>query len=197
MANETAAGGGVLEELADVRRQLAAARARLRSAAIEYAATPDGAAEMFRRYELAADAQQREELRDIYLGGLAASTAEYLQRCALNHDTAGDGPVEAIPVGDFTDPIARELIEARIMGSLRCGPSAVTSGQVQVCLLKVSADGQTRQRLKLSHPAELGAMCDPLSQVVIAALNQPTTARKTAEFLGPTVTAAIQSRRGA
>ena len=33
-----------LEELADVRRQLTAARARLRQSAIEYAATPDGAA---------------------------------------------------------------------------------------------------------------------------------------------------------
>ncbi len=186
-----------LEELADVRRQLTAARARLRQAAIEYAATPDGAAEMFRRYELAGSPEQRDELRDIYLAGLAASTEEYQKRVALGNDTAGDGPVEAIPVGDFSDPVARALIEHRIMGALRCGPAAVTTGEVVVSLLKVFPDGETRKRLKLNCSAEFGAFCDPLSKVFTDALADPKTTKKTAEFIGPEVTALVQSRRSA
>lgn len=182
-----------LDELAEVRRQLAAARARLRAAAIEYAATPDGAAEMFRRYELATDTDQRNELRDIYLSGLAASTEEYQKRCALGNDTPGDGPVEAIPVGDFTDPVTRALIQHRIMGALRCGPTALTSGEVTITLLKVLPDGETRRRIKLVCSAELGVFCDPLSKVVTDALTTATTTRKIATFVGPDVVAAAKT----
>ncbi|MFN8073569.1 MAG: hypothetical protein U0R66_17430 [Mycobacterium sp.] len=182
-----------LEELAEVRRQLAVARTRLRTAAIEYAATPDGAAEMFRRYELAATAEQRNELRDIYLAGLAASTEEYQKRVSLGNDTAGDGPVEAIPVGDFTDPVARALIEQRIMGALRCGPAAVTTGEVVVSLLKVMTDGETRKRLKITCAAEFGAFCDPLSKVITDALRDPKTANKVRGFVGPEVAAAVHT----
>lgn len=184
-----------LDELAEVRRQLAAARARLRAAAIEYAATPDGAAEMFRRYELATDTDQRTELRDIYLSGLAASTEEYQKRCALGNDTPGDGPVEAIPVGDFTDPVTRALIQHRIMGALRCGPTALTSGEVTITLVKVLPDGETRRRIKLVCPAELGVFCDPLSKVVADALANRTTTRKIATFVGPDVVAAAKTAR--
>lgn len=180
----------VVAELAQVRRQLSAARARARQAAIDYCATTDGAAEMFRRYELAVDTEQREELRDIYLAGLAASAEEYARRCARGNDTAGDGPVEAIPVGEFSDPVARALIEQRVMGALRCGPSAITTGTVQVVLIKVAPDGQTRRRMKLTCPAELGAFCDPLSAVVRDALADERTAKKMAEFVGPHVMAA-------
>ena len=186
-----------LEDLADVRRQLTAARSRLRNAAIEYAATPDGAAEMFRRYELAVSSEQRDELRDIYLAGLAASTEEYQKRVSLGNDTAGDGPVEAIPVGDFTDPVARALIERRIMGALRCGPAAVTTGEVTVSLLKVLPDGETRKRLKLNCAAEFGAFCDPLSKVVTDALSDAKTAKKVAEFVGPEVIGAVHASRPA
>lgn len=185
------------EDLADVRRQLTAARARLRNAAIEYAATPDGAAEMFRRYELAGAVEQRDELRDIYLAGLAASAEEYQKRVSLGNDTAGDGPVEAIPVGDFTDPIARALIEQRVMGALRCGPAAVTTGEVTVSLLKVMPDGETRKRLKISCAAEFGAFCDPLSKVVTDALADAKISKKVGDFLGPEVIAAVQATRRA
>ena len=184
-----------LDELADVRRQLAAARERLRRAAIDYAATPDGAAEMFRRYELAADPDERDQLRDIYLAGLASSTEEYQRRCSLGNDTPGDGPVEAIPVGDFSDPVARALIEQRIMGALRIGPAAVTTGEVTVTLVQVLTDGQTRKRLKLSCPAEFGAFCDPLSKVVTDALADTTTAKKVTAFVGSEVCAAVAAGR--
>jgi hypothetical protein len=180
-----------LDELADVRRQLTAARARLRRAAIDYAATPDGAAEMFRRYELATDTEERDELRDIYLAGLASSTEEYQRRCALGNDTPGDGPVEAIPVGDFSDPVARALIENRIMGALRCGPAAVVTGEVTVSLVKVLPDGKTRLRLKLTCPAEFGAFCDPLSKVVSDALADPKMAVIRASFFGHDVCTAV------
>lgn len=180
-----------LDELADVRRQLTAARARLRRAAIDYTATPDGAAEMFRRYELATGPEERDELRDIYLAGLASSTEEYQRRCSLGNDTDGDGPVEAIPVGDFSDPVARALIEHRIMGALRIGPAAVTTGEVTVTLVQVLPDGQTRKRLKLNCTAEFGAFCDPLSKVVTDALADTKTATKVAAFVGPEVHAAV------
>lgn len=188
----------ILEELDNIqRRLLPAARARLRQANIEYASTPDGSAETFRRYELAVSPQQREELRDIYLAGLAASTEEYQKRVSLGNDTAGDGPVEAIPVGDFSDPVARALIEQRIMGALRCGPSAVITGEVTISLLKVLPDGETRRRLKLNCPAEFGAFCDPLSKVVSDALADPKTAKKVADFVGPEVSAAVAAGRRA
>jgi hypothetical protein len=178
-------------ELHEVRRQLTAARDRLRRAAIEYCATPDGSAEMFRRWELATDPQQRQELRDIYLAGLAASAEEYQKRCALGNDTAGDGPVEAIPVGEFSDPVARALIEQRIMGALRCGPAASTTGAVTVSLIKVFPDGQTRRRIKLTRPTELGAFCDPLSSVVRDGLTDTQTAQRVADFVGPEVVAVV------
>ncbi len=177
-------------ELAEVRRQLGAARERLRRAAIEYAATPDGAAEMFRRYELADDEQYRRVLRVTYLAGLAAAAEEYEQRCALGNATQYDGPLEAIPVGDFQDPLARALVEQRVMGSLRNGPSVIESGTVVVWLLRLMPDGRTRRRLRIVCDAELGVFTPTLAQVVAGALADPHTRERVVEFVGPQVEAA-------
>ncbi|MDA3642182.1 hypothetical protein [Mycobacterium xenopi] len=190
----TASGTGLLREqklreLAEVRRQLGAARERLRRAAIEYAATPDGAAEMFRRYELADDEQYRRVLRVTYLAGLAAAAEEYEQRCALGNATQYDGPLEAIPVGDLGDPVARTLVEQRVMGSLRNGPSVIDSGQVVVWLLRLMSDGRTRKRLRLVCDADLGVFAPTLAQVVRGALADPQTRQRVVEFVGPEVAA--------
>ena len=179
-----------LRELAAVRRQLGAARARLRRAAVEYAATPDGAAEMFRRYELADDEQYRRVLRVTYLAGLAAAAEEYEQRCALGNQTEADGPLEAIPVGDFADPVARALVEQRVMGSLRNGPAVIESGQVVVWLMRLRPDARTRKRLRIVCASELGVFAPTLAQVVVAALADPRTRERVVEFVGPEVAAA-------
>ena len=183
-------------ELAEVRRQLGAARKRLRQAAIEYAATPDGAAEMFRRYELADDEQYRRVLRVTYLAGLAAAAEEYEQRCALGNATQYDGPLEAIPVGGCQDPLARALVEQRVMGSLRNGPSVIESGRVVVWLLRLMADGRTRRRLRIVCDAELGVFAPTLAQVVERALADPRTRERVVEFVGPQVVAAAEAVAG-
>ncbi|KMV21771.1 hypothetical protein H7I87_13320 [Mycobacterium timonense] len=197
----TASGTGLLREqkrreLAEVRRQLGAARERLRRAAIEYAATPDGAAEMFRRYELADDEQYRRVLRATYLAGLAAAAEEYEQRCALGNQTQYDGPLEAIPVGDFADPLARALVEHRVMGSLRNGPSVIESGQVVVWLLRLMPDGRIRKRLRIVCDAEPGVFAPTLAQVVAGALGDPRTRERVVDFVGPEVAAAAAAAEG-
>ncbi|ORB76802.1 hypothetical protein [Mycobacterium timonense] len=197
----TASGTGLLREqkrreLAEVRRQLGAARERLRRAAIEYAATPDGAAEMFRRYELADDEQYRGVLRATYLAGLAAAAEEYEQRCALGNQTQYDGPLEAIPVGDFADPLARALVEHRVMGSLRNGPSVIESGQVVVWLLRLMPDGRIRKRLRIVCDAEPGVFAPTLAQVVAGALGDPRTRERVVDFVGPEVAAAAAAAEG-
>lgn len=185
-----------LRELAEIRRQLPAARERLRVAAIEYAATPDGAAETFRRYELAADETQRAGLRSIYLAGLVMAADEYDKRCVLGNETEADGPLEAIPVGDFGDPVARALVEQRVMGSLRNGPAVMESGEVAVWLLRLMPDGHTRNRLRVVCVAELGVFTSTLAQIVASALADSQTCDKVGEFVGPEVVAAAAVKAG-
>ncbi|MDA3664842.1 hypothetical protein PFJ02_22985, partial [Mycobacterium xenopi] len=93
------------------------------------------------------------------------------------------------PVGDLGDPVARTLVEQRVMGSLRNGPSVIDSGQVVVWLLRLMSDGRTRKRLRLVCDADLGVFAPTLAQVVRGALADPQTRQRVVEFVGPEVAA--------
>ena len=69
----------LLRELGKVQSKLEKARRRRDADAIAYASTPDGAAETFRRYELARDDRERKELKTTYLSGLAMAGEEKVE----------------------------------------------------------------------------------------------------------------------
>jgi hypothetical protein len=191
---KTASRDDIARELRRVEAQLEPARRRRDAAAISYAATPDGAAETFRRFELATNADQRTVLKSIYLAGLVSAAEEFGQREKLGNATPTDGPLEVIPVGvisDPVDPVVRVLVEHRIMGTYRSCAAAAESGQVTVALLRLAPDGVTRKRCSVISDASCGVFTDTLSDVVLKAWAQPEVRRRLASFLGEDAEAAL------
>lgn len=172
-----------LRELAEVREQLAAARQRLVDAAVEYAATTDGLCETYRRFELASGAE-RDELRAVYLRGLSLADQEFQRRCALGHSRDGDGPLQALPVGSFDDPLGRSLIEHQVMGWARVGRGA--DPVVVVGLVRLLPDQRSRERLRLRDSADplLGTFTSTLPDVLRRAWADAETRAKVQRFLG-------------
>lgn len=174
------------QALAAVRHRLADARERLRQAEVDYASTPDGACETYRRFELAGG-PQRSRLLEVYLAGLSAADQEYRRRRDLGHANAADGPLEALAVWAWEDPLARLLVEHRVMGWVRNGPAAaVSSGRVAVGLIRLLPDGQTRKRLRASCPTDPDLMVfnSPLSTVIRQAWTDPRIRPRLNQFLG-------------
>ena len=178
--------------LASVRRRLVDARHRLRQAHIEYASTPDGACETYRRFELA-DSEERAALRQIYLAGLSMADHEYQRRAELGHANDSDGPLEALPLGSQHDPLVGLLVEHRVMGWVRSGPAALASGTVTVGLIRVLADGVSRRRTRLrcAVGGEFGVFTETLATVVRQGLADPLMRARLDEFLGATAGPAI------
>lgn len=173
-----------IKELIDVRRALAEARRQERAAAVEYAATPDGAAETYRRFELASTEPERAELQEIYLAGLDLASQEYIQRQERNAASARDGDLQVVPVGEFTDPVARALISQRVMATYRSGPAALSSGNVTVNLLILLPDSVTRRRARLSVHADLGIITGSLADVITTAWRDTKTWARISELIG-------------
>lgn len=159
----------VLRELDDVRAKLAKAKRRRDADAIAYAATPDGAAETFRRFELAQDAAERKQLKSTYLTGLTMAAEEYEQRLARGNDSPADGPLAVIPVGPLSDPVTKVLVTQRIMGTFRSSAASLDTHTVTVTLLRLLPDGQTRKRARIDTIAELGTLTADLVEVIVAA----------------------------
>lgn len=170
--------------LALIRAQLTTARRTRDEAAALYASTPDGAAETYRRYELATGTE-KSRLRDLYLAGLALAETEYRRRAALGNATPGDGPLQIIPVGDLNNPLARTLIKHRIMGTLRNGPDLAATETARITLLRLAPDGRNRTRLPITTPAPFGIITDTLTDIVITKTRHPKDAARLAKFLGP------------
>jgi hypothetical protein len=187
-----------VEELANIRRQLAQARRELAAAAVEYASTPDGAAETYRRYELASVGNERDTLRATYLAGLAMAAQEYEDRRARGSASDRDGYLQALPVGSFENPIARALVAHRVMATYRSGPVAMNTGAVSVHLLRLLPDETTRRRARLTASAELGTVAVSLADIVADAWEAETTRARLADFLGRSalddVQAAVSAR---
>ena len=175
-----------LKELARVRSQLAVARRQQAQAAVEYASTPDGAAETFRRYELAATEAERDELRNTYLAGLQLASQEYEQRVARGSATARDGHLQTVQVGAFTDPVARALIAHRVMATYRSGPAAMTAGSVTMHLFVLLPDGVNRRRARITTPAPLGTVTATLADVIATAWADKATRVRITDLVGPT-----------
>ncbi len=184
---KTASHDDIERELRRVEAQLEPARRRRDAAAINYAATPDGAAETFRRFELATNADQRAVLKSTYLAGLVSAAEEFEQRTKLGNAGPTDGPLEVIPVGVISepvDPVMRVLVEHRIMGTYRSCASAAESGQVTVALLRLLPDGVTRKRCNVASDASCGVFTDTLCDVVLTAWAQPDVRGRLVSFLG-------------
>lgn len=172
-------------ELARVRAELHTARRQQAQAAIDYASTPDGAAETYRRYELTADPTERAALQATYLAGLHAASQEYEQRLARGSATDRDGYLQAIPVGDFTNPVTRTLITHRVMATYRSGPAAIASESAIVHLMVLESDNITRRRARVAAPAPLGVVTATLADIITTACREPATRARLIEFLGP------------
>lgn len=177
-------GEGTRRELARVRADLHAARRQQAQAAIYYAATPDGAAETYRRYELTAEPADRAALQATYLAGLHAASQEYEQRLIRGSATDRDGYLQALPVGDFANPVARTLIAHRVMATYRSGPAAIASESAIVHLMLLESDNVTRRRARVAAPAPLGVVAATLADIITTAYSQPTTRARIVEFLG-------------
>lgn len=184
----------LLQKLRVVQADLAKTRRRCDTDAIAYASTPDGAAETFRRYELAPDEHTRKQLKTTYLAGLSMAADEHEERRRLGNATDKDGPLAVIPVGSFRDPVAKVLVEHRIMATFRVTTNAAHTGQATVTLLRLLPD-QTRQRLRLRIPAELGVLTDSLSTILTRASKDPATQQRLRRFLGDPAADALATAR--
>lgn len=168
----------LLRELDKVQAKLDKARRRRDADAIAYASTPDGAAETFRRYELTRDDQDRKALKTTYLSGLAMAGEEYEERLTRGNAGDNDGPLAVIPVGPLRDPLAKTLVEQRIMATYRNSPASMDANVVTVTVLRLLPDGQTRKRLRIDTPAELGVLTADLADVIATAWTDPTTQKR-------------------
>lgn len=173
----------LLRELDKVQAKLDKARRRRDADAIAYASTPDGAAETFRRYELTRDEQQRKTLKTTYLSGLSMAGDEYEERLTRGNTGDNDGPLAVIPVGSFRDPLAKALVEQRIMATFRSTPASVDTNTVTITLLRLLPDQQTRKRLRLDATAELGVLTADLADVIATAWTDPDTHKRLRSFL--------------
>lgn len=179
---------GVERELARIRAQLDKARGVADEKAIEYAATPDGAAETYRRYELAAGGE-RERLRVVSLAGLAMSDEEYQRRVQLGNASAHDGPLQVIAVGPLESEPVRVLVAHRVMGTLRSGPDLAAGQSARIKLMRLAPDGKTRHRLSVSYPAPFGIFTATLAEVIAAVAADPAVRGRLVEFLGAAASA--------
>ncbi len=187
-----------LRELAEVRRQLVAARQRKAAAAVGYTSTSDGVGETYRRFELARGAA-REELRAMYLAGLSLAEKEFEHRRALGHSGDCDGPLAAVGVGSFDDPVARVLIEHQVMGWVRTGPAVADDGVAVVGLVRLLPDMRSRERLRLRCPAAdavLGIFTSTLAEVVEQAWADLRVRPRVQRFLGEPGCAALTQMLG-
>ncbi|SHU64401.1 Uncharacterised protein [Mycobacteroides abscessus subsp. abscessus] len=178
-------------DLTRIRAQLEKARDQKHESAITYASTPDGAAETYRHYELSA-AKDKPRLREIYLSGLAMSAEEYAKRRELGNASTNDGPLQAIPAGDFTNPITAVLISHRIMGTYRNPPASEAPNSVQISLMRLEPDDTTRRRMRLTVPTEMGLFTNTLAEVVINARRDPKTWPRLRTFLGADAATALE-----
>lgn len=172
-------------ELAKVQQQLAKARERRDRDAITYASTPDGAAETYRRFELAPyGSDERKSLKTTYLAGLTMAGEEYEERAQLGNAAANDGPLAVIPVGDLTgqDPLVRTLVEQRVMATFRNTAAALDTNQVTVTLMRL-LPSQERKRMRLEVPAELGILTQSLADIIAQAWSDPATQKRLRAFL--------------
>lgn len=187
----------LLRELDKVQAKLDKARRRRDADAIAYASTPDGAAETFRRYELTRDDTERKALKTTYLSGLAMAGEEYEERLTRGNAGDTDGPLAVIPVGSFRDPLAKALVEQRIMATFRNSPASMETNTVTLTLLRLLPDLQTRKRLRLDVAAELGVLAEDLADVIATAWTDPATQKRLRGFLDDAaepIDAALQQR---
>lgn len=187
----------LLRELDKVQAKLDKARRRRDADAIAYASTPDGAAETFRRYELTRDDTERKALKTTYLAGLSMAGEEYEQRLTRGNAGDNDGPLAVIPVGSFRDPLAKALVEQRVMATFRNSPASMETNTVTLTLLRLLPNLQTRRRLRLDVAAELGVLAEDLADVIATAWTDPPTQKRLRGFLDDAaepIDAALQQR---
>ncbi|MCT7372668.1 hypothetical protein [Mycolicibacterium llatzerense] len=172
------------QQLAQVRDKLTKQRQTRDKAAELYASTPDGAAETYRRYEMASGAE-KQRLRNTYLTGLQLAAEEYALRVELGNARPGDGPLQIIAAGDLDDPIARTLIEHRVMGTLRNGPDVASTETVRIALFRLAPNGRDRPRLAITAPAPFGIFTATLAEIITTTSADTKYAGRLRKFLGP------------
>jgi hypothetical protein len=64
------------------------------------------------------------------------------------------------------------------MATYRNSPASMDANIVTVTVLRLLPDGQTRKRLRIDTPAELGVLTADLADVIATAWNDPTTQKR-------------------
>lgn len=163
------------------------ARHHLRTAEINYASTPEGLAEYTRRWELAADPDQRDTLAAIIAAGVATADEEYLERLALDNSTLTDGLLRALLLtATPNDPVADILVAQRVMGTYRQSDAALDTGRTRIALHRITPSG-TRIRASITYPqALLTTTAVSLSDVISYSIAQPEYRPRLHTFLDDT-----------
>lgn len=139
--------------------KIAKVKDKINVANVRYAATPDGAAEAFRAYEIESDIDRRFELLSLYTAGVEESDNEYQTRVGLGHDSEEDGVVQALAVNINSD-LGKLLVQENIYGTIRMSDHIAKSRNVPVTIMRVSdAEKVARRRMNVV----LSFDTDPLS----------------------------------
>jgi hypothetical protein len=138
-----------------LRRDLKATEAKLNTAERnlkryreEYAASPDGIAETWRKYEVSGDLS----VRDLYERGVELSLEEFCERVSLGHSDDDDGARAAFVLaeGHALTPL---LISENVTGTYINSKNSREGFDTDAVFMRVFPDG-TRQRMNIRFDGE-------------------------------------------
>lgn len=164
---------------------LPAARAKARAAHLAYAATPNGMAELARRWELSAG-QMREQMGELLAAAVAAADQEYRERIERGNHSDTDGWLRPVLLPGTDDELTQRLIAGRIMGTFRHSVSAQRAGATRVRIHRLSEDG-VRSSVSVTYPKILEATNTQVSLrdvVVVALQDRPSGWSRLTKLVG-------------
>lgn len=133
-----------------LRRDLKATEAKLNTAERnlkryreEYAASPDGIAETWRKYEVSGDLS----VRDLYERGVELSLEEFCERVSLGHSDDDDGAQAAAVLSEGHE-LTPHLITENVTGTYLNSKNSREDVRTDFTLMRVDVDG-TRRRMSI------------------------------------------------
>lgn len=138
-----------------LKRDLKATEAKLNTAERnlkryreEYAASPDGIAETWRKYEVSGDLS----VRDLYERGVELSLEEFCERVSLGHSDDDDGPRAAFVLAEG-HALTHILVSDEVTGTYVNSKNSREGFDTDAVFMRVFPDG-TRQRMNIRFDGE-------------------------------------------
>ena len=133
-----------------LRRELKATQAKLETAnrrmekyRLEYASSPDGIAETWRRYETSGDLN----VRDLYARGVELSLEEFCERVSYGHSSDDDGAQAAAVLSEGHE-LTPHLVAENVTGTYLNSKNSREDVRTDFTLMRVDVDG-TRRRMSI------------------------------------------------